>query len=356
MVDSIRELLEESGNASEEALIEETRATTSRRWAKGWLVISGAIVLVAFGGTAAFFQKDSTKPQHSKRGAMPTNLVDLEEEHKLACDTYFHMEAETLSNLGKVYSSSKEEGLVIPGSYVHAGEDPVALEMHIHAVTEYKHPKNANGNPNEARKFTDTPGERFGKIVMHPEQETKFKVEFVKAGTHDPYTLDQIGITFFDIDGPVSECEGLTLEPANEAVLATDYKVVLDDSQKDEGILTFSNEKGSATIPKRFDKFNDEEQRSHSIEGVFYAVNTFYITLKAGDCNDRWFTFIGRASVQCAKKEDGEDPPAVVIKPAAPIPTNGQKYCTLCFITSQWWAQLFLCSEEPAWWVKQCEA
>lgn len=359
MVDSIRELLEESGHASEEALVEETRATTSRRLAKGWLVISGAIVLVAFGGTAGLLQKGSTRPQHSKHGAMPTNLMDLEDEHKHACDTFFDLKAHTSSNLGKTVSSSGKEGLIIPGTYHHAGADPVELEMHVHAVTDYPGPGySSSHSANCAMSFSYQQDKKMARVVMPGSSETKFMVEFVKPGTDELYTLEQIAITFFDIDGSFPEHENVMLQPANEIVLADDYEVTVDDSQKAEGLVKFMSTTGKASLPKYYNKFLSESERTHAVEAIFYNMNTFNMTLKTGAGKDRWFPWVLMGAVQCAQQADGSDAPPVVVQTAKPVPSSddSKKYCLLCWISSASWAQMFACTDAAAFWAKECAA
>jgi hypothetical protein len=358
MVNDSRELLEEGGNDSEDIFVEEACPTTSMRRTKGWLVISGAIVLVAFGGMAAVFQKDSTTPQHTKRGAKPTNLgvVPVQEEQAKACETYFNFENTLHRNLGGKGPEDGEEGVIFSGSYEHAGDPPVPLEMHFHALTTYKAPKGSN-DPNKLLVFDKTPSHKLARIVMHESEETKFKVELVKAGTHEPFTVAQLAMSFFDLDGPIDQCEHLDLEKANDVVLAQDNHVNMDDSDKEQGIVRFSNEIGNAKIPKRFDQFESESERSHSIAAIFYGVSTFNVTLKTGSCGDRWFTFLGRAAVQCSKGPGGSEPPPVDISTALPPPLStpeNSQYCLFCWIHG---SLSFIppCQTEPAWWAKLCE-
>jgi hypothetical protein len=365
MQDDSRELLRESGVVDAEAEEEpsmmaspETRSS-SGSWKKRWLAVSLAIFVVAYGGMAALLHTSTRAPAATKRGATPSTLNDVlyMEERQHACDTLFDLTAVTHRNLGGVGPDSGHEGLILEGSFLHGTDPPVPLEIHFHALTEYRLPRTQHSKAGNIRAFRTPPG-NMALIRLGEARESKFNVELVVPGGHDLYTVPQLAFTFFDVDGPDPGCEEITVEPANDIVMAQDMAVNVDLSRREEGIVKFSNTPGAASLPSRIDRFASDSQRRHAAESVFYHVNNFNMTLHTGSCGDRDFAFIGRANVQCAGDANGGDPPPVDIQTAAPPPviieTSHVQYCLLCWIHA---SLNFIppCSDTEAWWARICE-
>jgi hypothetical protein len=357
MQDDVMELLHESGADVEDAGMTQARSA-SRGWQKRWLVVSLAIFLVAYGGMAALLHKRTQAPASTTRGARLTTLTDdlFMEERTHACDTFFDLQGISHRNFDNKGPDSGPEGLIMTGAFAHGTDAPVPLEMHFHALTPYTLPASRREQTG-ITPFQIPPG-NMAKIRMANNRETKVQVELVVPGGHELYTVPQLAFSFFDLDGHADGCEEITVEPANDVVLAQNMAVSVNLTRREEGIVKFSNTVGYASIPRRIDRFDDESQRRHSAEAIFYQVNTFNMTLHTGECGDRAFAFIGRANVQCGLGSNGGDPPPVDIQTAAPPPVvispATTQYCLLCWIHG---SLSFIppCSDAPAWWARICE-
>lgn len=349
----------------------ELQDTNSRARSTGWakakryIAISVAVVVVAYTGLAAALHHHAKVLSATEKKAKLTKLTDeiYMEERTHACDTMFDINEVIHRNLDNKGPDSGEEGVIMTGTFIHGTDPPVALEMHFHALTEYRAPDRQHNKMGNAIDFTQPPsgGGDPGKMAiirMGQERDSKFKIELVSPGTHDAYTVPQLATTFFDLDGHYEECEGVTVEPANDVVMAQDMLVNVDLSRREEGIVKFTNQVGRAALPSSIDSFSHEDQRRHAAEAVFYHTSTLNITLHTGPCGDRDFAFIGRANVQCGAPPEGGDPPPVDIETAAPPPViitaSAAQFCLFCWISP---SLSFIppCSDTEVFWARICE-
>merc|ERR1711920_690480 len=188
---------------------------------------------------------------------------------------------------------------------------------------------------------------------MDANSETTLKVQIVGKASGEPIIAvwPEISWTFFDIDSEPNfheKCEEVDVYPVDFG-LSFDKVTVIDDEVYK---LRFKNTEGqSHPKPDRPEDLT-EDQGKRAAQATFIAHSEIYITLSTGSCDPRKFMMVAQPIVECANFPAGMPKPTP-IQPLQPLSTD-IKYCLWCWISgSLSWPP---CSDEPAWWAKECKA
>merc|ERR1712032_1787563 len=257
------------------------------------------------------------------------------------CANYPRIEVDALiSN----HLSDPTKGITFHGIYNNPDTHETDVEVEIRMTSDSYSSSREAGNKVE---------NHFISIWMDANSETTLKVQIVGKASGEPITVSKISWTFFDIDskpGFHEKCEEVDVAPVDVG-LSFDQVTVIKD-EVDPTKLRFINTEGqSYPNPDRPEDLT-EDQGKRAAQATFIAQSEMDITLSTGSCDPRKFMMVAQPIVECANFPAGMPKPTP-IQPLQPLSTD-IKYCLWCWISgSLSWPP---CSDEPAWWAKECSA
>merc|ERR1712228_353962 len=101
-----------------------------------------------------------------------------------------------------------------------------------------------------------------------------------------------------------------------------------------------------------FDRLT-EDQATRAVQATFVGQSEMHITLRTGKCGARKFMMVAAPIIECGDFPAGLPDPTPISPPAL---QGAGGYCFLCWISGSWSWPPFLCSTEPVWWAKMCNA
>jgi hypothetical protein len=315
-------------DATEDGGEEEVRAKSSKfRVALGL----GALLTIAAAASLVFMH---ARPQVAFLAGKPAQspMVGLIEASRTAdfsqagtdpCDglPFLRLREVTHSNLGNKGPDAGEEGLVFEGEEMPS---ETKVKLVIHATSPYV-PQAASMNGFSGRY-----------VSINLKGGTSVDLSFHLLDEHgEPLTLTEADFTFFDLDSGKdgSTTEFIKVKPYNSAIYQSQTE--LDEDHLDKGYSEFK----ATTFGSGTDNPDDPskltmEQKDRAITLTFLNFHKMEATFGSTEgTSPRWFLFVARPSLLCAKRK-GADVPGDVVMVHNEYGTHGHEATTVAATTT----------------------
>jgi len=300
--------LEAPGTSSEEELLVPNE-TQRRRWG----IIRPALITIAVFALVATvllvnYPKNTSTERYppSLRSSNPSAITMLQAivNNTDPCQNFSFLDMKTVlrSNLGlKGPDFGDEEGLVFEGFDREPGKAPKPIEFHINVVSDFNafHPANT-----DKLGFFNGPGSKFMGINLKQGTEVTLKFTVTERGGTVPVRLDDMDLTFFDLDTDSSGNIVEFVKAGGFTNQVTYEGTQLQITGEPPDIFTYTATQHGTNADNPTDPTNLTDlqlQRAVSLQfkGFTETVVTFGST-KFGDRGLRRFDFVGRPSIKCA--------------------------------------------------------
>jgi len=258
----------------------------------GLLIASTALVATVLSG--------KTSAISSNTGDLDT-VIQLTSEDPCADFPQIKISDPIHNNLGRKGPDTGAEGIVYPAVDLEPGHPPEALLLVVNATNELQTDPRANGRDGKYARLTARGGSHI---------DATFKI--LKANTLEPAILRELDITFFDLDthSSGSAVEYVELKGFSQYFLTGDTELKV---AKDGDFTKFK----ASTVGTAGDNPKDPllltvQQKNRAVTVKYEDIHKFDVKLgvdgEGGGGNHRWFNFVLRPSLLCAKTKDGDDP------------------------------------------------
>jgi len=300
--------LEASGASSEEELLV-SNETQRRRWGiiRPALI---AIVVFALVGTVLLvnYPKNASAESYSPslRSSNPSAITMLQGivDNTDPCRNFPFLDATTVlrSNLGlKGPDFGAQEGLVFEGFHRKPGKTPKPIELHVNVVSDFNayHPAQI-----DKLGFFDGPGSKFMGINLEQGTEVTLKFTVTERGNTVPIRLDEVDLTFFDLDTHTSgnNVEFVKVGGFTNQVTYEGTQLQITGEPPDVFTYTATQPGTAADNPNDPTSLTDLQlQRAVSLRfDDFTETTVTFGSTKFDGGHFRRFDFVGRPSIKCA--------------------------------------------------------
>jgi len=216
------------------------------------------------------------------------------------CENFEHIkiEAPFHNNLAGKGPDIGDEGIIYPAMNLHS-QPPQALLLVVHAT---------DGDGDTDPKANGIDG-KYARLSAKGGTMIHLTFEFQNAETREPITLPEVDITFFDLDmhGLNSAVEYVRLIGFNEYFLTEQTEV--DVKRGNDSYVTFkATTLGHATDNPTDPLLLTVQQKNRAVTVQYKDVQKFDVEIGAEGAHHqhRWFNFVLRPSLLCAKTVDCE--------------------------------------------------
>jgi len=218
------------------------------------------------------------------------------------------------NNLGGKGPDTGPEGLVYEAENVVPGKTPEPLLLVINASnSDIDTDPNANGFHGKYARIAAKGGTHI---------DTTF--ELLKKETREPAIIRELDITFFDLDthSTGNALEYVQLDGFQQYFLTKNTQV--EHKEGSDGYTSFRATKAGGSNDNPTDPLLlTVEQKDKAVTIRYIDAHTFHVKFGAEGANHqhRWFNFVFRPSLLCAKTQDSDEDPDIVTVGEEPTTT-----------------------------------
>jgi hypothetical protein len=209
------------------------------------------------------------------------------------------------NNLGGKGPDPGAEGIVYPATDLQPGQPPQDLLLVVNATNEIETERRANGMYGQ-----------YGRITAKSDTHVHTTFRLLNAITREPVIIRELDITFFDLDthSSGSAVEYVKLKGQQQYFLTKNSQVRATEGG--DGYVTFkATRPGTADDNPTDPLLLTVEQKQKAVTVRYVDVHQFVLELGVqgvGGGGYRWFNFVLRPSLLCAKTQGGGDEPDIV--------------------------------------------
>jgi hypothetical protein len=210
------------------------------------------------------------------------------------------------------------EGIVYPAVFLQPGHPPEALLLVVNATNDIQTEPRANGR-----------GGKFARLTARGGSHIDATFKILKAKTMEPAILRELDITFFDLDthSSGSAVEYVELKGFSQYFLTRNTEIKV---KKDGDFTMFkASQVGTADDNPKDPLLLTIQQKNRAVTIKYQDIHKFDVKLgvegEGGGGGNRWFNFVPRPSLLCARTKDGDDPevdPVGTTKSTTAAPTE----------------------------------